>query len=112
MHDGAALCALKAKDGRRYGGLTVLELERALLWGGLRYHAWALGHCGDDGSGGLLLWQPARAQRDGGGYATLQLERLYAWHYQQSELRRKRYAGNPFDDNDKDRQPERVAGRE
>ena len=47
-----------------------------------------------------------------GGYATLQLERLYAWHYQQSELRRKRYAGNLFDDNDKDRQPERVAGRE
>jgi len=30
-----------------------------------------------------------------GGYATLELERRYAWHFRQSELRRKRYAGWP-----------------
>jgi hypothetical protein len=32
-----------------------------------------------------------------GGYATLELERRYAWHFWQSELRRKRYAGSLFD---------------
>ena len=33
-----------------------------------------------------------------GGYATLALERRYAWHYRQSELRRMLYAGSLFDD--------------
>ena len=34
-----------------------------------------------------------------GGYATLELERRYAWHYRlQSELRRMLYAGSLFDD--------------
>jgi hypothetical protein len=32
-----------------------------------------------------------------GGYATLELERRYAWHYRQSELRRMLYAGSLFD---------------
>ena len=35
-----------------------------------------------------------------GGYATLELERRYAWHYRQSELRRMRYASALFDDAD------------
>jgi hypothetical protein len=33
------LFALKQTDGRRYNGLTVLELEQALFWGGLRFQA-------------------------------------------------------------------------
>jgi len=35
-----------------------------------------------------------------GGYATLELERRYAWHFRQSELRRKRYVGSLFDTDD------------
>ena len=95
------LVALKQNDSRRYGGLTVLELERALLWGGLRYHAWdtavrtAVVTAAGCYYGGLLALNVMA-----GGYATLELERRYAWHYRQSELRRMRYASALFDDAD------------
>ena len=62
---------------------------------GTSYHAWgtavttAVVAAAGCYYGGLLALNVMA-----GGYATLQLERLYAWHYQQSELRRKRYAGN------------------
>ena len=46
------------------------------------------------GHGGLLALNVMA-----GGYATLELERRYAWHYRlQSELRRMLYAGSLFDD--------------
>ena len=93
------LGALKGHDARRYKGLTVLELERALFWGGLRFHAFkspvltAVVTAAGCYYGGLLALNVMA-----GGYATLALERRYAWHYRQSELRRMLYAGSLFDD--------------
>ena len=82
------LDALKGHDARRYGGLTVLELERALLWGGLRFHAFenlvltAVVTAAGCYYGGLLALNVMA-----GGYATLELERQYAWHYRQRSPR-------------------------
>ena len=91
--------ALKHRDDRRYKDLTVLELERALFWGGLRFHAFptdvitAVVAAAGCYYGGLLALNVMA-----GGYATLELERRYAWYYRQSELRRMLYAGSLFDD--------------
>ncbi|KOO53453.1 hypothetical protein Ctob_015176 [Chrysochromulina tobinii] len=84
------LFALKQTDGRRYNGLTVLELERALFWGGLQFQAFetavltAVVAAAGCYYGGLLALNVMA-----GGYATLKLECRYAWHFRQSELRRK-----------------------
>ena len=62
------LGALKGHDARCYNGLTVLELERALLCLG-RTPVPRIQEPGAHGrrdSGGLLLRRPARAERDGG----------------------------------------------
>ena len=98
MHAEAALCAQANRRPtlQQPERLTVLELERALFWGGLRFQAFetavltAVVAAAGCYYGGLLALNVMA-----GGYATLELERRYAWHFRQSELRRKRYAGWP-----------------
>jgi len=84
----------------RFEDLSIDELDRALLWGCLRYQAWpkevAKAVLHEAGCFfGLLLPLNVYA----GGFATAEHERKHAWYYLQSELGRMHYMRKFFKTN-------------
>jgi hypothetical protein len=84
----------------RFEELSIDELDRALLWGCLRYQAWpkevAKAVLHEAGCFfGLLLPLNVYA----GGFATAEHERKYAWYHHQSELGRMHYMPKFFKTN-------------